>query len=181
MTIEIKKDTHKLDFNFRCRNQKSATNWIISSLRVIHITKIQWKLLKSTFPWCHNCIILSICDVDFRLLCRKPSGTLPIYFFSFWATKRLTHWGRVTHICVGNLTIIGSDNGLSPCRRLAIIWTNSGILSIGPLETNSSEILNEIDPFSFKKMHLKTSSDKRRPFCIVLNVLRAHYYCHRWL
>ena len=27
----------------------------------------------------------------------------------------LTHWGRVTHICVGNLTIIGSDNGLSPC------------------------------------------------------------------
>ena len=24
----------------------------------------------------------------------------------------LTHWGRVTHICFGNLTIIGSDNGL---------------------------------------------------------------------
>ena len=24
----------------------------------------------------------------------------------------LTHWGRVTHICVGKLTIIGSDNGL---------------------------------------------------------------------
>ena len=24
---------------------------------------------------------------------------------------RLTHWGRVTHICVGNLTSIGSDNG----------------------------------------------------------------------
>ena len=26
----------------------------------------------------------------------------------------LTHWGRVTHICVSELTIIGSDNGLSP-------------------------------------------------------------------
>ena len=26
----------------------------------------------------------------------------------------LTHWGRATHICVGKLTIIGSDNGLSP-------------------------------------------------------------------
>ena len=25
-----------------------------------------------------------------------------------------THWGRVTHICVSKLTIIGSDNGLSP-------------------------------------------------------------------
>ena len=33
----------------------------------------------------------------------------------------LTHWGRVTHICVGKLTIIGSDNGLSPERRQAII------------------------------------------------------------
>ena len=29
----------------------------------------------------------------------------------------LTHWGRVTHICVNKLTIIGSDNGLSPGRR----------------------------------------------------------------
>ena len=35
--------------------------------------------------------------------------------------KELTHWGRVTHICVGNLTTIGSDNGLSPDRRQAII------------------------------------------------------------
>ena len=26
----------------------------------------------------------------------------------------LTHLGRLTHICVGKLTIIGSDNGLSP-------------------------------------------------------------------
>ena len=43
----------------------------------------------------------------------------------------LTHWGRVTHICVSKLTIIGSDNGLSPGRRQAIIWTNAGILLIG--------------------------------------------------
>ena len=33
----------------------------------------------------------------------------------------LTHWGRVTHICVSKLTIIGSYNGLSPGRRQAII------------------------------------------------------------
>ena len=32
----------------------------------------------------------------------------------------------MTHICVGKLTIIGSDNGLSPDRRQAIIWTNAG-------------------------------------------------------
>ena len=43
----------------------------------------------------------------------------------------LTHWGRVTHICVGEITIIGSDNGLSPGRCQAIIWTNAGILLIG--------------------------------------------------
>ena len=35
----------------------------------------------------------------------------------------LTHWGRATHICVSKLTIIGSDNGLSPGRHQAIIWT----------------------------------------------------------
>ena len=56
----------------------------------------------------------------------------------------LTHWDRVTHICVGKLTIIGSDNGLSPGWLQAIIWTNAEILLIGHLETNFSEILIEI-------------------------------------
>ena len=83
----------------------------------------------------------------------------------------LTHWGRVTHICVGKLTITGSNNGLSPGRRQAIIWTSAGILLIGPLGTNFSEILISIEIFSFKKMHLKTSSAKWRPFCLGLNVL----------
>ena len=55
-----------------------------------------------------------------------------------------THWGRVTHICVSKLNITGSDNGLSPGRRQAIIWTNAGILSIEPLRTNFSEIVIEI-------------------------------------
>ena len=85
----------------------------------------------------------------------------------------LTHWGRVTHICVGYLTIIGSDNGLSPGRRQAIIWINVGILLIGPLGINFSEILIENETFSFKKMRLKVSSAKRRPFCLCLNVLNV--------
>ena len=83
----------------------------------------------------------------------------------------LSHWGRVTHICVSKLTIIGSDNGLSPGRRQAIIWTNAGILSIRTLGTHFSEILSEIHAFSFKKMHLKMSSAKQRPLCLGLNVL----------
>ena len=85
----------------------------------------------------------------------------------------LTHWGRVMHICVNKLTIIGSDNGLSPGRRQAITWTNVGILLIGPLGTNFNEILIEIHTFSFKKMHLKTSSEKWRPFCLDLNVFNS--------
>ena len=84
---------------------------------------------------------------------------------------QLTHWGRVTHICVGKLTIIGSDDGLPPGRRQAIIWTNAGILSIVLLGINLSEILIRVHKFQFNKMHLKMSSGKWRPFCLGLNVL----------
>ena len=83
------------------------------------------------------------------------------------------HWGWVTHICVSKQTIIGSDNGLSPGRRQAIISTNDGILSIRHLGTNVSEILIKIHTFSFKKIHLKMSSGKLRPFCLGLDELTA--------
>ena len=89
----------------------------------------------------------------------------------------LTHWGRVTHICVGNRIIIGSDNGLSPGRRQAIILTNADMLLIGPVGTNFNEILIEIHTFSFKKMHLNMSSGKWRPFCLGLNVLMHFARC----
>ena len=92
-------------------------------------------------------VLLALCE-------RKP----PVTRRRMW--RHLTHWGRVTHICVNKLTTIGSDNGLSPGRRQTIIWTNAGILLIGPLATNFSVILSEIHTFSFKKMHFKTSSAK---------------------
>ena len=82
----------------------------------------------------------------------------------------LTHRGR-THISISKINITGSDNGLSPGRRQAIVWTNAGILLIGPLGTNFSEILIEIYTFLFKKMQLKMSSAKWRPFCLSLTVL----------
>ena len=81
----------------------------------------------------------------------------------------LTHWGRVTHICVSKLTIIGSDNGLSPGHRQAIIWTNAGILLIGPLGTNFSEFLVGIQTFSFRKIHLKILSALWRSYHLGLN------------
>ena len=95
---------------------------------------------------------------------------------------QLTHWVRVTHIhvCLGNLTIIGSDNGLSPALCQAIIWTTAGILLIGHSGTNPLGILNGIQTFSFKKLHLNMSSAKCHVFCLGLNVLTKgyHWYCN---
>ena len=79
---------------------------------------------------------------------------LSCFWLSYSGSVNLTHWGRVTHI-----TIIGSDNGLPPGRRQAIIWTNAGILLNGPMGTKFSEILIEIYTFSLKKIHLKMSSE----------------------
>ena len=58
-------------------------------------------------------------------------------------------------------------------QRRAIIWSNAGIVLIGPLGTNFSEISIEIHTFSFKKMHLKMSSTKWRSCCPGLYVLRG--------
>ena len=63
----------------------------------------------------------------------------------------LIHWGRLTHIHVGTLTSIGSDNGFSPGRCQATIWTNAGILSIGTLGTNCHELNNRT-----KHLHINT-------------------------
>ena len=84
-------------------------------------------------------------------------SSIPSQFWHIMACSQgsfLINWGRVTHICVSKLTIIGSDNGISPDRRQAIIKTNAG--------TNLNEILIEIPTFSFKKIHLKKSSGKWR-------------------
>ena len=109
--------------------------------------------------------------------------SLAFYFHNTFILP-LTHWDRATHICVSNLTIIASDNGLSPGRRQAIIWTSAGMLLIGPLGTNFSEILVEIVAFSFKKTRLKVSSAKWRPCCLGLNVLTNDwltFICTLWL
>ena len=90
---------------------------------------------------------------------------------------QLTHWGRVTHICVSELTIIGSDNGMSPGRRQAIIWNNPGLLLNEPLGTNFSEISIGIETFSFKNMHLNMSSAKWIPASL-LNLFLWVYRLH---
>ena len=68
------------------------------------------------------------------------------------------------------LTIIGSDNGLSPGRCQAIIRTNAGILSIGHLGTNFIEILIEIQTFSLTKITFEIVCEmlsiSSRPQCV---------------
>ena len=54
----------------------------------------------------------------------------------------------MTHICV-SILIIGSDNGLSPAQRQAIIGTNAGVLLIEPLWTNFSEIFFNRNSYIF--------------------------------
>ena len=126
-----------------------------------------------THVW-HHCTVYDANQVLHGLY---PKENVDDVLLGHWGNKMiyvlLTHWGRVTHICVGNLTLIGSDNGLSPDRRQAIIWSNAGILLIRPLGTNFSEILIEILRYSFKKMRLNVSSAKWRPFCLGLNVLKC--------
>ena len=115
-----------------------------------------------------------------RVLCKQIKSLISLVAYNYrQCFNNLTHWGRVTRICASKLTIIGSDNGLSPGRRQAIIWINAGILLIGPLGTNLSEILIEIHAFSLKKMHLKISSGKWPPSCLGLNVLRVMLTCDR--
>ena len=110
------------------------------------------------------------------------SVTHLVLFSNLYLGHRQTSWWIIVFhgsefnslrpsICAGKPTIIGSDNGLSPNRRQAIIWTNAGILLIAPLGTNFNEILTGIQTFSFKKMHFKMSSAKWRPFCLGLDVL----------
>ena len=84
---------------------------------------------------------------------------------SLYKGELVTHWGWVTHICNHKITIIGSENGLSPDRCQATVLTSTAILLIGPLRTIFSEISTENHRFSSKKMDLKMSSAKCRPFC----------------
>ena len=79
-------------------------------------------------------------------------------------------------MCIGKLTIISSDNGLSPSQCQAIHWTNAGLLLIWTLGTNFSKIIIEIHTFPFKKMHLKMSSGKCRPSCLGLNMRQSGRY-----
>ena len=136
-----------------------------------------------------------LCNLGLAIWVPTGNSTYQIHWPSNWFMQNsyslqpvgpLTHWSRVMHVYVSKLTTIGSDNGLAAGWRQTIIWTNAGILLIGPWGTDFSEICCEIHAFSFKKIHLKISSGKWQPFCLGLNKLmvcpfsdlRAEGCCH---
>ena len=111
-----------------------------------------------------RCVVVSAMDIDTQSrfdgkfgCCHSNSDIIKI------------HWGRVTHRYIGKLTIIGSDNGLPPGRRQAIIWNNAGVSLIRPWGTNFDEMLIATETFTFM-------SRKCRPFWLGLNVLKLHNF-----
>ena len=148
-------------------NQFASVLAVIMKPFAYETTKPKWKYnwyicLLNKIPKCDETLVGRI---SWKFFCGHPVKVTAAQFkIDCLSIKSmldpLTHWGRVTHICVSKLTIIGSDNGLSPGRGQAIIWTNAGILLIRTLGTKFREILSEIHAFSLKKMHLKMSSAK---------------------
>ena len=139
--------------------------------------------------WCHDkntfCITGPLCR-DFQAQ-RATNAEHWRYIFvtwiTFWTkgkvavvTRRLNRGRASDAYCVCKLTKIGSDNGLSPDGRHAIIWTNVGILLSWALGTNVSAISIAIHLSSFKNMDLIMSSAKLWPFCLGPNKLtcRSH-------
>ena len=145
-----------------------GTNFSGISIKIYTFSFKKMHLNMSSGKWRPFCLCLNVLRFpyirDFTVSQNKV--------LRFQSIKAINSLGLMS---VSKLSIIGSDNGLSPGRRQAIIWINAGILLIGSLGTNFSEISIKIYTFSFKKMHLNMSSGKWRPFCLCLNVLRFPY------
>ena len=123
-------------------------------------TVIWWYISLLTL---YRCLYLTMYDwITACFTTAIPLASVPVIPLSHSLTvvSILTHWGRVTHICVSELTIIGSDNGLSPGRRQAIIWNNVGILLIGPLGTNF------IQENAFESVVCEMRAMLSRPQCV---------------
>ena len=87
----------------------------------------------------------------------------------YHAPLPLTHWGRVTHVCASNLTIIG----LSPGRGKALSKPMLNIVD-WTLKNKLKRNFHLNSKFFIQEKHLNVSSGKWRPFCLGLNVLKNY-------
>ena len=107
-----------------------------STLAPSHYLKQRWLIITD--------VLLHFLEINFRND-HKLNLSWKITFFKLLphipGPDELTYWGRVTHICIGNLTTIDWD---------IVNWT------LG------KKHFIEIHIFSFNKMHLKMSSAQWR-------------------
>ena len=126
-------------------------------------------ILNHQISWAWACFSTILQKDTVQLFCKGEVGSV---------LKLISPYCRV--YASVNQVSIGSDNGLSPVWRQAIILTNAGLLSIEPLGTNFSYISLKIQYFSFMKMHLKLLSAIWWPFCPGGDELRALSWIHIW-
>ena len=85
------------------------------------------------------------------------------------STDALTHWSRVTHICVSKLTIIGSDNGLSPAGAKPLFqwWNivNSNLLNTFQWNRKRNSYIF-IQENTFENVVLEMAAILSRPQCV---------------
>ena len=122
-------------------------NSIMTKVETLKNTSVRWFVLRFHvfffyFTYALVCINIAVWLINFAPV------DFVIYSSSLSATYMSVNW-----------VSIGSDNGLSPIWRQAIILINARLLSIRPLGTNFSQIFIKIQKFSFMKMHLKISEN----------------------
>ena len=148
--------------------------WIFKVKRDLDLWPHTWP-----WPWIFMVKFWNSCISEWegRLTFHKGGGSrsfMTMIMTIWWPSSGVWIYQIVTGVTsvvgVSSTHLVGSDNGLLPGRRQAIIWTNAGILLIELMGTNFSEILIEIYTFSWHKMHWKMSSGKWQPFCLGLNV-----------
>ena len=112
-----------------------------------------------------------------------PGMGIPMLKIRQWGDRLIFNSLR-THICVNKLTIIGSDNGLSPGQCQAIIWTNAGIVLIWTSGTNFSEIFKRnscifIHENAFENVICEMAAILSWPRCVYTGIpilVRRHLY-----
>ena len=107
---------------FACMSRRSLIELKLGNVLPTIFDKILCNALKKHTPKEHGIRVpYRICDITNWERFQTHDQLLTLEHVYKYCADILTHRGRVTHTCVSKLTIIGSDNGLSPDRRQAII------------------------------------------------------------
>ena len=154
--------------------------WEISQIWIEYIKRIRqmsdepWKFFSYTestqptldslpFIWCNHIRVSQGITPQWARLNKYmyTYNTALIWVWMRMESYNSLDWGS-------KLTTIGTDNGLSPGRRPAIIWTNAEILFIGPSKTKLQWNLNRnlyifIQENAFKHVAWKMVAILTRP------------------